>query len=249
MDYKNKIEKSYLRYKNTIYNYIFKLENDHELAMDVIQQIYLNALIVGDPPILTKHWYHSLACNIHSIKSNPKNVSFDDIDQSYELNFISDKNTQTPIKSRFKTLQINIENSIGKMPITTKEIMILYFIENFSILEISGITDRSIIDIKVNLHHARVLFENDILLTMKGKMTASNNRCHRYFKIIHKLMESEISKVDLNIINYHISNCRFCLNNKKQLKRTGILLNLTPHFIIPRAFDNIIHYALYTNSH
>jgi RNA polymerase sigma-70 factor (ECF subfamily) len=244
------IERSYLKYKNHIYNFILRLANDHEIAMDVTQQTFLNALSYDTKVHLTKLWYLSLARNIYYVEKNrTKNITFDSIDQSKDFVFINEQSNQLPTSTALKELQLSIEQSLFKMSTTTKEILILYFIENLSIIEISGITKRSIIDIKVNLHHARLLFEHSILKNMRTKISPSNDHCEIYFQITKNVKQTVISKAKQIIINKHISNCKRCCNSDEQLKRTGILLNLTPLFKAPAILDKIVYNAVSSGGH
>ncbi|MFV2061246.1 MAG: RNA polymerase sigma factor [Gammaproteobacteria bacterium] len=239
------IEQAYIRYKDHIYNFIFRLANDHDIAMDVTQQTFLNALNHNKNSKLAKQWYISLARNIYYIETNRKqNISFDSIDQSKELNFVSEQCNQLPISMALKEIQNTIEKLIHSMPLATKEIIILYFIENLSIIEIANITKREIVDVKINLHHAGILFERDLISEMKGKVATSNDYCKSYFKITTHMKRTSISKTDQKNINYHISNCSFCIENNAHLKRLGILLNLTLQFVAPKSLDKIIYSTL-----
>jgi len=245
-----KVEHLYVKYKDHIYNFIHRLANDPELAMDITHQVFLKALDQPNNILLTKAWFITNARNNFYQEIKRKvNISFDIIDESTELNFNNEQFRAIPISSAIKDLQQKIEKSINKMSIATKEIMILYFIENLLIIEISTITQRPIVDIKINLHHARVLFEINLIKEMKGKVIAANDHCHAYTRITNKYRQNDIVEPDLKIINLHISNCKHCINNDEQLKRTGILLNLTPLYNTPIILDEIIYDTLKRKEH
>lgn len=245
-----KTEQLYLKYKNHIFNFIFRLANDHELAMDITQQTFLTALSNKHQISLTKFWLITVARTIfYEQLTTRKTISIDNIDQSIELNFIHEPNQQLPLSHALKILQSKIEKTLTKMSTSTKELMILYFIETLSLIEIADITKRSLIAIKVNLHHARVIFETRLIKYMRGKIRCSDDQCPTYSRIISQFHQSDIPDSDLANINEHISNCKNCINSNEQLIRTGILLNLTPLYLAPTILDKIIFNKLNLQIH
>ncbi len=230
------IEHSYLNHKKHIHTVIYKLSQNHELARDVVQQTYLNSIISNNQLNLTKSNLISSARNIfYKQEESHNHISFDTIDQSIELHYSNFNGIGTEITisktlPAFKKLQLTIERSLNSISTTIKELLILYFIENLSIVDIARITQRSIIDIKVNLHHSIIIFEMVLHNNMKGKLVTTTEHCPIYSKKCEHLFYSrtEIPKKLLNKINFHISNCCECLDNNKQLKIIGIILNFIP---------------------
>ena len=64
MDSIKTVEQAYLKFKNPIYNFILRLASDHELAMDVTQQTFLNVLSDNSQLNLTKSGFIVVARNI-----------------------------------------------------------------------------------------------------------------------------------------------------------------------------------------
>ncbi len=241
MDKNTKIERLYIRHKNTIYNLILRLSNDSDFAMDVTQQTFLTLLSKDIQPPLTKLWFISIARELFYKEHDLKNtIAIENIDESTEYNFINEEFIQLPMSKALESLQAKIESSLANLTTAAKEIIILYFIENFAIISISNITKRSINDIKVNLHHACIVFEKKLVDMMNGKVAASGIQCQAYSRITAQFYYTDIPGSSIALINLHISNCRICINSNQQLKIINILLNLTPIFIAPRKIDKLI---------
>lgn len=245
-----KIEHSYLRYKDHIHNIIYRLSNDQQITMDVVQQTYLKSIIENSTNNLTKSQlintarqvlYNDLLINNH--------VALDSIDQSTELRYFNentDKATISSIHHALRKLQLTIECSLNRVATASKELLILYFIENLSIIEISCITQRSIIDIKVNLHHSIIIFDIILVNNMKGKLVSTAEQCHIYSKKCEKFINYriEIPRTILSRVNLHISNCAACLDNNKQLKLIGIVLNIIPIIKATPRFEESVQLKL-----
>lgn len=224
------IENYYFKYKNLIYQYVYKLTDDRDVALDITQQTFLTILDNNVQIGLTPFGLFKIAYKYHGELTHDKNhIQFEKIDQSIELNYFSDKNTLPPSNNMFKVIQLNIENSFNKMPLTVKELLILYFIEDMSIMEISVITQRSVIDVKVNLYHAQILLETTVIKRMKKYNLTLKNQCHKFSSLTKQFFLCKIPSSHYGIINLHLNKCKLCRNNT-HLKQTGILLNIIPFF-------------------
>ncbi len=227
------IENSYFKYKKLIYNAIFILTDDHEIAMDITQQTFLNVLDNNIQIGLTQFGLLKIAHQQHRQQAVEKNhIQFDKIDQSIELNYFNDQNSFSTANNVFKLIQSNVENSLNKMKITAKELLILYFIENMSIIEIAAITQRLMLDIKINLYHAQIILESMIINSMKNYHINISKQCQHYLILTNQFYLLDIPSSHYQLVNSHIKSCKFCSNNNACLKQIGVLLNLIPTYRI-----------------
>ncbi len=227
------IENSYFKYKKLIYNTIFILTNDHEMAMDITQQTFLKVLDDNIQIGLTQFGLLKIAHQHHRQQAINKNhIQFDKIDQSIELNYFNEHNRFSTTNNVFKLIQSNVENSLNKMKITAKELLILYFIENMSIIEIAAITQRLVLDVKINLYHAQIVLESMIINSMKNYHINIRKQCQHYLILTHQFYLLDIPSSHIQLINSHLKSCNFCSNNNACLKQIGILLNLIPSYRI-----------------
>ncbi len=246
MDKNTIIERLYREHKDHVYNFIARMANDPDLAMDVTQQTFVKALSdknltqIENP----KAYLFTIARNtLFNEFKRKKATSLDAIEGASDFEAI-DENEQVHDKTELHDLQAKVEQSIKRMPAKTKELMILRYTEDLSIKEISAITGRTLSDVKVNLHRARIKFESSFTNEMYAKVAVSRAQCDTLASLLAPHANNDIPEQQLQIVDKHINKCKICSDDAEQLKRSRILFNLGALISAPYIFDKMMSDAM-----
>ena len=147
------ITKFYDEYKDEVYMYILSLCSDHYLAQDIMQEVFIKALLSLDcSHENVKAWLFRVAKNlwIDNIRKN-KNIS--------TLN-IEDK-TQEILSSIIKSEeQLNLYSKVMNLNNAMREVITLYYyleIDQSSIADIMGISNGAV---RTMLYRARKVLKS-----------------------------------------------------------------------------------------
>jgi len=246
MDKNKIIERLYLEHKDHVYNYLARMANDPELAMDVTQQTFMKALSDKNFAQVTnpKAYLFTIARNtLFNEFKRKKATSLDAIEEAGNFEVV-DENEAVHEETELQDLQAKIEKSIKRMPAKVKELMILRYTEDLSIKEIAAVTGRTLSDVKVNLHRARIKFESSFTNEMYAKVAASRDQCDTLTTLLAPHTNSEIPESHLQIVDKHISACKICSEDAEELKRTRVLFNLGALIAAPYILNEMMSEAI-----
>ncbi len=157
--------KLYDKYFDRIYAYIFSMLKSHEAAEDVVAETFEKAMLniykYEDKGFSFGAWLYRIARNnaLDYIKSQKKLTQFD---PNSVIN-ISGKNTENSAED--KILQEKLWQNIQKIPENLREVLILRYIEGYSIKETAQIIDKTEDSVKSSakrgLKKLRKLFKNN----------------------------------------------------------------------------------------
>ncbi len=246
MDKNKIIEQLYLEHKDHVYNFLARIANDPDLAMDVTQQTFMKALSdknfaqVNNP----KAYLFTIARNtLYNEFKRKKASSLDAIEEAGEFEAV-DENEAVHETTELHDLQNKIESSIKRMPAKVKELMILRYTEDLSIKEIAAVTGRNLSDVKVNLHRARIKFESSFTNEMYAKVAASRDQCETLANLLAPYQNRDIPEENLQHVEKHITNCKICSEDAEQLKRSRTLFNLGALITAPYILDKMMSEAM-----
>lgn len=240
------VEAIYREHKDHLYNYIQRMCNDPELSHDIVQSVFIKLL--SDPKISAveyqKAYLFTIARNaLFDEMKRKKPVYFEDSEQAQEAAVIDDSEMSLQEQTEEAVLTMAIDKAIGNMPEKFRELMLLRYTEDLSIQEIAEITERNLSDIKVNLHRARLAFENRFTATMYSKVAASRKRCDILVGMIAPYGDSDIPMPEIPKIEKHIAQCVSCNEDATTMKRRRELFALLPILIAPSLWDDIMKEA------
>lgn len=246
MDKITEVERLYLEHKDHIYNFLARMADDPELAMDVTQQTFVKAL--GDKNfsqvLNPKAYLFTIARNtLFNEFKKKKPVSLDAAEESgdYEA---EDKDEDLHKAAEIVDIQAKVEKSIKRMPAKSRELMILRYTEDLSIKEIASITGRSLSDVKVNLHRSKIKFESSFTSEMYAKVAISRDRCDVLTELLEPHINVEISEQSLLSIDKHITTCKICSEDADELKRSRTLFNFAALLSAPYILDQMMGEAM-----
>lgn len=233
------MEKIYIQHKDQLYNYILRLSNDQHLAQDIVQHTFYKVL--SDPEIArVKHLKAYLFTIAHNkLKDEWKRkptVPFEGDDTMQDTPDFKAGATPEEI-TEAGTSDTSVEKTIRQMPKNFSELMLLRYTEDLSIAEIAEITQRSVTDIKVSLHRARLKFETLHTASMYSKVAVSRNRCETVQELLLPFHDNDLTTEQLARINKHIVKCNICAKDAAEMKRTRQLFVALPLIPFPLAFD------------
>lgn len=140
-------------FERRLFYYLRRLTDDEEEAWDLIQQTWLKVLrgihSLRDPRRF-KSWLYSIARRTAADRIRSLAVDRARQDES-NLEEIPDEN---PGPEDFENAGL-VHYGLGKLPLEQREILTLFFLEEFSLAEISDILKLPVGTVKSRLHRAR----------------------------------------------------------------------------------------------
>ena len=144
------------RYQLPLYVYVFELVHDEQASLDLVQDTFIAAIrhiggLRGDAKFGS--WLFGIAhqkCAQRWRKQNREEI-------------LREENAESPdeFENRPDDLLIRQEqeaefmNLLNQLPLPQRAVLLLHFIEDFSLEEIARITNRPLGTVKSRLHHAK----------------------------------------------------------------------------------------------
>jgi len=238
----HRIEAIYKQHKDHIYNYIYRMCNDPQLAMDVVQQTFVKVL--SKPEVLEvehlKAYLFTIARNkLHDEWKQKTTVSLDGDDVT--VNEIeADSADAADLSLEKQASKSAVVNAIKLLPYNLRELMLLRYTEDLSIAEIADVTKRTLTDIKVSLHRARLKFEEKLTAQMYSKIAIARDRCKQLTELLLPYGGNNIPEQQLAAISKHIVKCDLCAKDTAEMKRSRQLFTGLPLIPFPIGFDEML---------
>jgi len=241
------LENLYREHKDHVFNYIARLANDRELAHDVTQQTFLKALL--DPAVerleSPKAYLFTVARNtLYDEWKRKKERLLADGEEDMVREMPDDplQNPQEQVASA--DLRNKVEAAMGLMRPTYRELMLLRYSEDLSIEEISQITGRGLSDVKVNLHRARLAFDQDFTALMYSRVARARGKCDEISVLLAPFEERELPAEQIKVVDRHLVSCKLCADDAGEMKKRRELFIALPLIPAPLALDQVIQQAL-----
>lgn len=144
------------RYRLPLYIYIFQLIRHEQTSFDLVQETFVNAVrYIGTLQEDAKFgsWLFGIA-HQKCIQFWRKQNREDDLLREFAgapLDFEEDPR-ETLIR---REQEAQFMKTINRLPLPQRSVILLYFVEDFSLEEIAGITDSSLGTVKSRLHYAK----------------------------------------------------------------------------------------------
>ena len=144
------------RYQLPLYVYVFELVHDEQTSLDLVQEAFIAAARhIGGLRDDAKFgsWLFGIAhqkCIQRWRKQNREEVLLDEIPES------ADKFEDGPDHLLIRREQeAGFMNLLNQLPLPQRSVLLLHFVEDFSIEDISRITDAAVGTVKSRLHYAK----------------------------------------------------------------------------------------------
>lgn len=161
------LDELYRDYKDRIEGFIRRMVRDTALAQDLTQETFIRAQkglkdFRGEASIST--WLFRIANNLcldHLRKEKGKGMMvdffeyLDNLDYGAEESGKSEESDQQVHLLEQREMSECVQEFVDRLPETYRSVMVLYYLEGFSIEEIAGILGTSSVSIRVRLHRAR----------------------------------------------------------------------------------------------
>jgi len=131
---KDVMEELYIKYYKELYLYAFSLCKDHHLAQDLTSDTFFKAyLSLEDQDAYIKYWLFKVCRNLFiDLKRKDKEYLFDD-----DIERVEDKEVTPLYRMIENERKWELFQEILKLNESYKEVLILYYYCDFSVLEIS----------------------------------------------------------------------------------------------------------------
>ena len=144
------------RYRLPLYAYVFELVHDEQTSLDIVQESFINAArhiqsLRQDEKFGS--WLFNIAhqkCIQHWRRQRPTEVSVDPLDEDFpnldpgpEALLIRKEQEEAFMKA------------LGQLSVPHRAVLLLHFVEDFSLEEIARITGTQVGTVKSRLHYAR----------------------------------------------------------------------------------------------
>jgi RNA polymerase sigma-70 factor (ECF subfamily) len=144
------------RYQLPLYVYVFELVHNEQTSLDVVQETFIAAARhIGGLRDDAKFgsWLFGIAhqkCIQHWRKHSSKEVLFDEASES------PDEFENSPVDLLIRREQeAEFMNLLNQLPLPQRSVLLLHFVEDFSLEEISRITETQLGTVKSRLHYAK----------------------------------------------------------------------------------------------
>ncbi len=254
------IERFYKDHKDHVYNFIARLVDTPELAIDMSLQTFIKALSdknvthIANP----KTYLFTIARNIVYAEIQKKTKPEETTDNNSEpeqenvieittKNKTQNQQQQQEKPTELQEIQNKVKQAINRMSVKTKELMILRYTEDLSFKEISHVTGRTVSDVKVNLLRSKLRFESAFNDDKTNNVAVSHETCDPLATLLAPHKNTEILEPHLQLIDKHISKCFLCTENEEKIQHSKILFNLDTLITAPQIFDKKMSDAMASN--
>jgi len=158
------------RYQRPIASYVYRMLNDYEASLDVVQEVFIkvfNSLDRYSTDYKFSTWLYRIAHNaaIDHLRRNSMNaqsIETENADGTYQLEFMSPN--PTPEQDRERSEWRNeIENVVRKLPEAYRELILLRHSRDLSYDEIAEVTGLPLGTVKNRLFRARDMMRGLLL--------------------------------------------------------------------------------------
>jgi len=234
-----KLESLYRDYKDDVFNYLYRISADYDLAMDITQITFTKAFQDAKLTDVTHIKAYLLTIGRNALYDEWKRKK--EVTLSAEesaLNEPADDPLDRPLQQVAQAdMQGKVESTITLMKPHLRELMILRYTEGLSIREIALITQRTESDVKVSLHRARIRFERDFEIQMYSRVAKSRDRCDELNRLLAPYEDRELPAETLKTVDKHLASCDICEQDKQTMKRQRELFAALPLIPAPLALD------------
>jgi len=148
------------RYQLPLYSYVFELLHDEQASLDVVQEAFINAARhIGNLRQDDKFgsWLFGIAhqkCLQRWRKTRPEEIPIDETDDGYADEVAGPE--ELLIRKEQEAAFMSILEQLAP---AHRSVLLLHFIEDFSLEEIAAITETPVGTVKSRLHYAKKAFK------------------------------------------------------------------------------------------
>jgi RNA polymerase sigma-70 factor (ECF subfamily) len=144
------------RYQLPLYVYVFELVHNEQTSLDIVQETFINAVRhIGGLQADNKFgsWLFSIAHQkcVQQWRRNAKEKRWLEEDVLPEHEF-EDGPAELLIR---KEQEEEFMNLVGSLPLPHRSVLLLYFVEDFSLEQIAAITESQLGTVKSRMHYAK----------------------------------------------------------------------------------------------
>jgi len=147
------------RFRLPLYAYVYELVHQEQTSLDIVQESFINAarhIASLERDEKFGSWLFNIAhqkCIQHWRKQHPEEISIDPQDDDFADAGFGPQELLIRKEQEAEFMKI-----LDQLTVPHRAVLLLHFVEDFSIEEIAGITGTQIGTVKSRLHYARKAF-------------------------------------------------------------------------------------------
>jgi len=150
------------RYHRGLIQHLYNLTKDQAVAEDLAQEAFLRAyskISLYNPKYAFSTWLYKIADNL-AYRQLKQNVNFKDIDEIAE---VLPDDRPTPLEDAEKTFAAEqVRGAVNGLPLNYRQVIGMYYWDNFSYEEISTIIDCPVGTVRTWLFRAKEQLRKDL---------------------------------------------------------------------------------------
>ena len=160
------------RYRNPLFNFIFRMLGDRESAEDLLQDVFIKVFEGRDfyePRAEFSTWIYTVTRNhtLNLIRSKKyeesrKTVSYEENPERYSSGKNPDRTNGNNSKDEKRQQAETLEKAISELPEEYREIFLLRAVEGLSHDEIGSVLDMNTATVRTKYHRARQMLKSKV---------------------------------------------------------------------------------------
>jgi RNA polymerase sigma-70 factor (ECF subfamily) len=158
------------KHKNLVFSIVLTIVNNREDAEEISQDVFLKAyqsLNTFERKSKFSTWLYRIAYNAAISKTRKKKVEMVAIEETVITNYSTDEITRNIIEFDENDRQLILEKALKQLPEEDNLLITLFYKNENSVEDISGITGLSESNVKVRLHRIRKRLYEEMNMLMK----------------------------------------------------------------------------------
>jgi RNA polymerase sigma-70 factor (ECF subfamily) len=220
------------RYFQSVYNYALMLCRDPALAEDLTQEAFIRAhnnLDRFGPPWNFRTWIFRLTHN-YFIDLIRKEREVDPIEERDHVKSADIGPEKETIRSEAAD---RVDNTLNRLPVGQREILVLRELNGFSYGEIGEILDISQSNVKVSIHRARGAFQE--IYGTQLLLEDPTGECQEVAGLLHLLHDNEELFDQERLVKEHLKDCEACQKRRDALIAQSMALGALVPLMPPKA--------------
>lgn len=166
------------RYQKKLVNYIYRMINDFESAMELCQEVFIkvyNSLDKYNPSFKFTTWIHRISSNatidwMRKKKIDAYSIDSNEDDESPSLSSQIPSSELSPLQTlEMDQLQSRIEAAIEELPYIYKQLIVLRHINELSYEEIAEAVDLPLGTVKNRIFRGREMLKAKLITEVGGR--------------------------------------------------------------------------------
>ncbi len=220
------------RHFQSVYNFALMLSSDPALAEDLTQEAFIRAhakLHSLGPPWNFRAWVFRLTRN-YFIDLTRKDRHIDPLEEGI---LVKSPGPGPEKETMSRETADRVQNTLNKLSIQHREILVLRELNEFSYAEIGEILDIRDSNVKVSIHRARAAFQESYGIQLL--LEDPEGECQQVTGLLGSLHDNEELLDQKRFVKEHLKECVECQERRQMLIDQSVIFGAFIPIIPPKA--------------